>query len=357
MNRMPCLACFALVAASPLFAGESGLRQTLEGHEGNVYSVKFSPDGKILASSDENGTIHLWDPTNGKKIAAIVVPRAKGNPKEKILVRSLAFSPDGKTLAAGTTGSTSFGVIRLWDVATRKNTAEFKGEGAGRADFVNGVYSVAFSPDGKTLASGHEDDVVLLWDLSNGKFITTYQADPGDKVYSVCFSPDGKNLATGGSLGVIKIWDLSKRESTADFKAGGPGNSANSVVYSPNGKVLAAGCWLENGAMLWDVASGKNVAKFKPVPADSPAKNPNDMTYSVAFSPDGALLASGCDNGIIGLWDVAKAKKIAILSRHTDLVRSLAFSADGKILASGSRDGTIKLWNVKDAEPGASKER
>jgi WD40 repeat protein len=104
---------------------------------------------------------------------------------------------------------------------------------------------------------------------------------------------------------------------------------------------------MEGGGMLWDLASGTNTVKFKPDRADSAAtNNPNDMTYSVAFSPDGGVFAQGCDNGIIVLWDVKSCKKIAILSGHSALVRSLAFSPDGRTLASGSDDSSVKLWSL-----------
>jgi len=347
---MLCLVCSAIVVVSPLCAETPNLQHTLNGHKGIVYTVTFSPDGKVLASSDENGSIKLWDPSTGKVSATLVTPKA--HPREKIMVRAIAISPDGKTLAAGTTNSTGLCKIQLWDVASAKNTATFNGKAAGRRPGVEGIYTVAFGRDGKTLASGHEDNVIRIWDLCSGAFVTTFQVDAGDSAYSVAFSPDGKTLAAGGQLGTIKIWDVSSGKNSANFEGGGRGNAAYSVVFSPDGKFLAAACWLKNGAVVWEVASGKNIAKFKPDPADSKAaKDANDMTSSVAFSPDGAILASGCDNGLIGLWDVTRSKKIAVFNGHTDLVRSLAFIPDGKLLASGSNDGTVKLWNLKGTAP------
>ncbi|HVT28527.1 MAG TPA: hypothetical protein VHE81_10990, partial [Lacipirellulaceae bacterium] len=154
-------------------------------------------------------------------------------------------------------------------------------------------------------------------------------------------------LASGSSQGTIKLWDINSRTNAATFKAVGKGNSVYSVAFSPDGKTLGAGCWMEGGGMLWDIASGTNTVKFKPDRADSAGtNNPNDMTYSVAFSPDGGVFAQGCHNGIIVLWDVKSSKKIAVLTGHSALVRSLAFSPDGRRLASASDDSSIKLWSL-----------
>ena len=268
-------------------------------------------------------------------------------PMEKVYIRSLAFSPDGRTLATGNTGSISSGVIRLWDVTSGKNSATFNGSTELGQIGISGIYSVQFSPDGKILASGHEDNLIRIWNAASGSISTTFEADADDRIYSVAFSHQGKTLASGGKSGTIKLWDVARGKSTATFKAVSSGNCVYSIAFSPDGRTLGAGCWLEGGGMLWDVARGKNTAKFKPVPADSTAaEGVNDMAYSVAFSPDGKTFAVGCSNGIIGLWNIPTGKKVAILHGHTALVRSLDFHPDGKTLASGSDDSTVRLWSV-----------
>lgn len=313
---------------------------------GIVYSVRFTPDGKLLASGWGDSTIKLWDVATRKNVATFVAPKAGGNPNEGILIRSVAFSPDGRIVASANGGSTSGGRILLWDVATGNNIATFnKFADLNRVEFID-IYSVAFSPDGKTLASGCGKSIIRLWDVASSKILTTFKADSDDSVYSVTYSPDGKTIASGGRNGTIKLWDVTSGKNTATLTAGGSGNPVYSLAFSPDGRTLAAGCNMEGG-MLWDVTSGKNTAKFKFDRADSVGlKSRNDMVYSVAFSPDGKTLGLGCDNGLTALWDVTSAKKIAVLRGHTALVRSLAFSPNGDILASGSDDSNVKLWNI-----------
>ncbi len=313
---------------------------------GIVFSVKFSLDGKLLASGWGDSSIKLWDVATRKNFATLISPKAGGNPEETISIRSVAFSPDGQSVVSANTGSTSGGMLRAWNVASGKSTASFNGLADPNLVLSSGIYCVVYSPDGKTLASGHEDNLIRLWDAASGKITTTLKADSGDGIYSVTFSPDGKTLASGGHNGTIRLWDVARGKSTATLTTGGSGNPVYSLAFSSEGRTLAAGCNMEGG-MLWDMASGKNTAKLKFDRADSASlKSPDDTVYSVAFSPDGKTLGLGCANGLIGLWDVASAKKIAVLSGHAALVRALAFSPNGDLLASVSDDSNVKLWEV-----------
>ena len=163
--------------------------KTLQGHGDNVYSVAFSPDGKILASGSLDNTIKLWDVQTG---AGIKTLQGHGD-----RVYSVAFSPDGKILASGSLDNT----IKLWDVQTGVCIKTLQGHGYS-------VYSVAFFPDGKILASGSLDNTIKLWDVQTGAGIKTLQGH-GDRVYSVAFSPNGKILASGSMNNTIKLWDVS----------------------------------------------------------------------------------------------------------------------------------------------------
>ncbi len=306
--------------------------------------MAFSPDGKTIASSWGDGTIKLWD-IAAETTEELVAP--KSHPTETILIKSLAYSPDGKTLAAGNNGSTTAGMIRLWDVESGENTAKFNGHADPRRVGIEGIYSVLFSRDGKALITGSEDNVIRIWDASSGAITATLAADEGDRIYALALSPDGKTLASGSSQGTIKLWDMASRTNTTTIKAVAQGNRIYSVAFSPDGNTLGAGGGMDGGGMLWDVASRTNTVKFKPDRADSAElKTPNDMTYSVAFSPDGRRFAQGCHNGLILLWDIETCKKLAILSGHSALVRSLVFSPDGNTLASGSDDSRIMAWNL-----------
>ena len=244
------------------------------------------------------------------------------------IVNSVAFSPDGKTLAAGS----HYMTIKLWDVATGKEQADLKGsavrDGAQRAH-TEPVQSVAYSPGGKTLASGSQDHTIRLWDVATGKERAVL--GHGQTVYSVAYSPDGKTLASGsGGIenGRIKLWDVATGKEKANLK--GPVNLVYSVAFSPDGKTLAT---LEgNQIVLLDVASGKKTATLG-----------TGNWGALAFSPDGKILAAAGEKTI--LWDVASAKETYAAPDHLSVV-SVAYSLDGKILASARVDNTIKLWDV-----------
>jgi len=238
-------------------------------------------------------------------------------------VTSVAFSGDGKTLASGGFS----GLIKLWDVANGQEKATLKGH-------TLWVSSVAFSPDGKTLASGGGDKTIKLWDAASGQEKATLKGHTGP-VNSVAFSGDGKTLASGGYDTTIKLWDVANAEEKATLK--GHTAMVMSVALSPDGKTLASGSDGRDDTTikLWDVASGQ-------VKATLPRKT---YGYSyVAFSGDGKTLAAGSSGGDTTLWDVASGKERVSLNISSG--RSVAFSGDGKTLASGGGDKTIKLWDV-----------
>lgn len=166
-----------------------------------VGAVAFSPDSKMLAGGSRDEKIRLWAVSTGKKIATFE-GHVEGVP-------SVAFSPDGRTLASGGADMT----VRLWEVATGKNAATLRGH-------TNSVTSVEFSPDGKTLASGNSfmggetrrsavTGEIRLWDMATGKNTAILQAGAGEGFLSLAFSPDGKLLASGSERGTIRVWDLS----------------------------------------------------------------------------------------------------------------------------------------------------
>jgi len=163
-------------------------RNRLETHSSSVRSVSFSPDGKTLASGNDDKTIKLWDITTGKEIRTL-----QGHSS---WVWSVSFSPDGKTLASGSGDKT----IKLWDITTGREILTLKGHSSS-------VLSVSFSPDGKTLASGSGDKTIKLWDITTGREILTLQGH-SSWVWSVSFSPDGKTLASGSGDKTVILWDV-----------------------------------------------------------------------------------------------------------------------------------------------------
>jgi WD40 repeat protein/serine/threonine protein kinase len=242
-------------------------------------------------------------------------------------VLSVAFSSDGRRLASGSRDNT----VKLWDAARGMELQTLKGH-------MTAVTSVAFSPDGHRLASCSDDGTVKLWDVASGMELQTLKGHM-NTVTSVAFSPDGHRLASCSDDGTVKLWDVASGKEMRTLKK----DYVSSVAFSPDGRRLASG----NGASvtLWDVASGKELRT-----RGHTGGGQRNMVTSVAFSPEGRHLASGSDDMTIKLWDPATGKEVRTLTGHTDGVRSIAFSPEGRRLASRSYDGTIKVWDVSSGE-------
>ncbi|MFC6083622.1 nSTAND1 domain-containing NTPase [Sphaerisporangium aureirubrum] len=307
----------------------------LTGHAGQVSLVAFSPDGQALATVDNgplgDGMVRLWEVKTRTPIDAPFVGRTG--------VSTVAFSRDGRTLATGSRDGTA----QLWNAKTR---APLGAPLLGRIDAVD---SVAFTPDDQTLAVGSRDGAVQLWNVKTATPTTTLIAGHTGPVSSVAFSPDGQTLATGSRDGTARLWKVKTRMPIAILLSGVTRNSPlrpASVAVSPDGRTLAA---TSVGGMvqLWEVKTRTTIgAPF--------AVHPGEVN-SVAFSPDGQTLAtSGFDgfNGTARLWNVKTRTPIgAPFAGHTGGIYSVAFSPDGQTLATGGGDGTAQLWNVKTHTP------
>jgi len=291
---------------------------TAQFYSPGVKCVAFSPDGKVIASGGFDNKIKLWEVASGKQVGSL---SCQGSG-----LCAVAFSPDGKLIACGTMSDT----VELWDVSSEKELQCLTEHSEAW------IHSVAFSPDGNTLAWG-EGKVINLWDLVSAKKMKCLTGH-SDQVSAIAFSPDGKTLASGSDDKTIKLWPVLSGRKPRTLNASSPCILA--VAFSPDGRMLANGS-CEKTIKLWDVASGKEVCSLT---------GAAERIISLAFNPDGKTLVSGTGDKYIDVWDVATHTSVRRLTGHSNWVDAVAFSHDGKTLVSGSRDDTIRLWDTVSGE-------
>ncbi|MBW4512984.1 MAG: AAA-like domain-containing protein [Scytonematopsis contorta HA4267-MV1] len=304
------------------------LLTTLTGHKGMVLSVSFSPDGTQLASTSDDKTVKLWQRTGATWDKVEMLRTFVGH---RAMVMSVKFSPDGKTLVSQGWDSQ----VKLWN----PNNSLLKPLNGHQAF----VYGLAFSPIPSTsldkkgelsiIASASTDRTVKLWRLDDkGKSSLLRTLKHDGIVMGVAFSPDGKRLATASGDATIKIW-TPEGELLATLK--GHKGAARKVKFSPDGKRLVSGS-ADGTVGLWNL-EGKTPTLL------SLLQGHQGGTWVTNFSPDGQIIASSSGDGTVKLWK-KDGELITTLKGHKSIVRSTAFSPDNQILASASDDKTVKLW-------------
>lgn len=349
--------------------------RTLFGHSDELRSVVFNQDGRILISGSKDRTIRLWEIQTGQCFKTLV--------GHENWIWAIAFNPTDQVIASGGEDRT----IRLWSLITGQCLRVFQG-------YTNTIFSIAFVPPSSSteslspntadppdlLASGYFDQVVRLWNIRDGQYIS-FQGHT-DAIRAVALSPDSKLLASGGGSAdpTIKLWNI--RDGQCHRNLSGHTNEIWSVAFSLDGQMLASGS-TDHTIRLWSTLTGQCLKVLAghghwvmsvvfsskqdilvSAGFDQTIKFWNWQTgeciqtwqgnqlniCSIAFSPSGDILASSSVDRTIALWDVATGESFQVLLGHNHFVWSVAFSPDGQLLASGSFDHTIRLWDVRTGQ-------
>ncbi|MCB0060838.1 MAG: NACHT domain-containing protein, partial [Caldilineaceae bacterium] len=314
------------------FAHATFFESLFTNHFGRVAALAISPDSQLLAVGANDGNIRLWQLRDGQLLCIL------GGHQSTVV--SVAFRPDGRQLVSS---SGSHGTLYLWDVASGARLFSLSGH-------QGGVGVVTFSPDGTLIASGGHDGTIRLWDAQSGKPLAILEKHT-DWVRALAFDPSGALLISSGlDQSCCYVWQRQvsqageKPADAAHYRCEGTLDGHTmpvlSAAFSPNGALLATGS-TDATVILWDVLQRTAIATLP---------DQGGEVHFVAFSPDGAVLAVNNRLTNINLWDVANRRLINVLHRHERQVWDIAISNDGKTLASGGSDGLVHLWDIRNPQ-------
>jgi WD40 repeat protein len=298
------------------------LQKYVRYHRNSVMAIAFRPDGQILATGSEDGTVVLWDRLVHLPLSVPLLQESANR------VYSLAFSPNGEILAAGIED----GSVYIWSIKDPLSPPvpleKFSGH-------IEGVFSLSFSPDGKLLASASNDGSALLWDIETMKLFRQIDIP----TVSLAFSPDGKHLALGNKEGLVTVIDTISFDQTTQYRHS---NRVYSLTFSPDSRTLASGSY-DKTIILWNIENNQMIDRLE---------QHSSYVFALAFSPDGQKLASGGRDHTILIWDMNSRQISKRLNGHTWSVVSLAFDPlDNNRLLSGSWDKTMIEWNLGITQP------
>jgi WD40 repeat protein len=292
-----------------------------------VDTVTFSPDGSKFAFS--NGAIHIWKLNSSSSEGKTTIT------SEEILNIpggvSITFSPDGTKLATAWGTAASGNGIALWDANSGRELLTMTGHSGW-------VMGLAFSPDGKRLASTSLDGTVRIWSIGPGQEMVTVSSPATGYGNRVVYSPTGQEFATNGGDGSATIWNATTGEPRLTLR--GHNLEVMNMAFSPDGKRFATGS-LDATAIVWDAATGKKLLTLL---------GHEIGVRDIAFSPDGTLIATGGFDKTARVWEAASGKQLLKITGHNGLVAGVAFSPDGTRLATSSTDATAKVWDIKTGD-------